>query len=235
MIIAIFYSGDLSPASLVPAAGALALLAVLNRSGVTVLGPYALVGLLLWGFVLKSGVHATLAGVALAFAIPLRTSDAGVSPLKRLERQLHPWVTLGIMPVFAFANAGVSFAGFDTGRLLEPVTLGVVLGSWSASSSGSSASLGWSCARVSAKLPAGASWLQVYGVSVLCGIGFTMSLFVGSLAFEHLPRTDYLIANRIGILIGSLVAALLGYAVLLAASNVKAPTTEVQQIVKHPV
>ncbi len=228
VIIAIFYSGDMSLVSLVLAAAALTVLAVLNRSGVMAVVPYVLVGLLLWVFVLKSGVHATLAGVALAFAIPLQTGDAGVSPLKRLEQQLHPWVIFGIMPVFAFANAGVSLTGFNAGRLLEPVTLGVVLGLVVGKQLGVFG-FSWLVVRAGlARLPSGVNWQQLYGVSILCGIGFTMSLFVGSLAFEHLPRTDYLVANRIGILIGSLVAALAGYAVLFTASlRVATPATEV--------
>ena len=223
VIIAIFYAGDVSLTSLLLASIALVVLALLNRGGVTALGPYTLVGVLLWVFVLKSGVHATLAGVALAFAIPLHSGNGGTPPLHRLEHALHPWVVFAIMPVFAFANAGVSLTGFSLDRLYEPVTLGVVLGLVVGKQLGV---FGFSWLVVQAgfaRLPPGASWLQIYGISVLCGIGFTMSLFVGSLAFEHLPRTDYLIANRIGILTGSLVAAVAGYAVLLAASKVEAP------------
>ncbi len=219
VIIAIFYSADVSLTMLVLAIFALTVLTVLNRCGVKSLVPFCLVGLMLWIFVLKSGVHATLAGVALAFAIPLRVGGSESSPLKRLEHQLHPWVTYGIMPVFAFANAGVSLSGFSVGRILEPVTLGVILGLVIGKQIGVFG-FTWLAVRAGlARLPAGATWLQIYGVSVLCGIGFTMSLFVGSLAFEHLPRTDYLVANRLGILIASFVAAVWGYAVLYAAPS----------------
>ncbi len=221
VIIAIFYSGAVSVTSLLLAAAALVVLTLLNRKGVTAIAPYGLIGLLMWVFVLKSGVHATLAGVALAFAIPLRTKNPDYSPLKRLEHSLHPWVTYGIMPVFAFANAGVSLAGFNVSRVLEPVTLGVILGLVLGKQLGVFG-FSWLVVKAGfARLPTGATWLQVYGVSILCGIGFTMSLFIGSLAFEHLPRTDFLIANRIGILIGSLIAALVGYAVLYSASKAR--------------
>ncbi|MEM7584957.1 MAG: Na+/H+ antiporter NhaA [Acidobacteriota bacterium] len=220
VIIAIFYSGDVSVTSLALASGAMVFLIVLNRSRVLRIVPYALIGLAMWVFVLKSGVHATLAGVALAFAIPLRAGGApGSSPLERLEHSLHPWVTYGIMPVFAFANAGVSLSGFTANKLLEPVTLGVILGLVVGKQVGVFG-FSWLAVKTGlARLPQGATWLHVYGVSMLCGIGFTMSLFIGSLAFEHLPRTDFLIANRIGILVGSLIAALGGYAVLRAASG----------------
>ncbi|MEM7349573.1 MAG: Na+/H+ antiporter NhaA [Acidobacteriota bacterium] len=224
VIIAIFYAGDISLTSLALASVALVVLTILNRSGVTAISPYVVIGLMLWVFVLKSGVHATLAGVALAFAIPLRNSQ-GESPSSRLEHGLHSWVSFGIMPVFAFANAGVSLSGFDVARLAEPVTLGVILGLVIGKPLGVFG-FSWLVVRTGlARLPQGVSWLQVYGVSTLCGIGFTMSLFIGSLAFEHLTRTDYLIANRIGILVGSLVSALVGYAVLAAAAGRRAPAT----------
>ncbi len=214
VIIALFYSRDLSTTSLGLAGATVLVLVVMNRLGVKNLVAYTLVGLALWVFVLKSGVHATLAGVVLALAIPYRGK---ASPAFTLEKALHTWVSFLILPVFAFANAGIDLSGLKLADLGEPVTLGVILGlvagkqigifgfSWLAAATGL-------CRR-----PEGASWLQLYGVAALCGVGFTMSLFISSLAFEHLPQPELLTANRLGILVGSGIAGLLGFILLRLA------------------
>jgi len=215
VIIALFYTADLSLISLGLAMAGIAALVALNLAGVRSLAPYVLVGIALWVCVLKSGVHATLAGVALGFAIPLRGAG-GVdgSPLGRLEHALHPWVTYGILPVFALANAGVPLAGLTPAGLLEPVSLGIALGLIFGKQAGVMAAA-WLAVRLGlGNLPAGASWLQFYGVALLTGIGFTMSLFIGTLAFQS---PEYHVALRIGVLGGSLVCALAGYLVLRAA------------------
>jgi NhaA family Na+:H+ antiporter len=218
VIIALFYTADLSLLSLGLAAAAIIALAALNLAGVRNLAPYVLVGIALWVFVLKSGVHATLAGVALAFAIPLRgEGSADDSPARHLEHTLHPWVTYGILPVFAFVNAGVPLAGLTVAGLLEPVSLGIALGLVFGKQVGVMAA-SWLAVRLRlGSLPEGASWLQFYGVALLTGIGFTMSLFIGTLAFRS---PEYHIALRIGVLGGSLVCAVAGYLVLRAASPV---------------
>ncbi|MHC4925676.1 MAG: Na+/H+ antiporter NhaA, partial [Planctomycetota bacterium] len=214
VIIALFYTNDLAPVSFILAALTVGVLAAMNRLGVHDFVAYMLVGTALWLFVLKSGVHATLAGVVLALAIPY---EGRKSMGRRLEKALHNWVSYLILPVFAFANAGVSLAGQEFGALGHPVTLGVILGlvvgkqvgiftfSWLATKAGL------------AKRPAGTTWRQVYAVATLCGVGFTMSLFIGSLAFEHLPQEDLLTANRLGILVGSAIAGVLGFALLRLA------------------
>jgi len=187
----------------------------LNLAGVRRIAPYVLVGILVWICVLKSGVHATLAGVALGFAIPLRGSDKGAEPpLRRLEHMLHPWVTYGILPVFAFANAGVSLAGLSLNSLLEPVTLGVALGLFLGKQL-SVFGITWIAVQLGiGEKPAGASWLQLYGMSVLTGIGFTMSLFIGTLAFEA-PENN--VAVRLGVLCASVACGAAGYLVLYLA------------------
>ncbi len=218
-IIALFYSGNLSTSSAALAGAALVVLVVLNRRGVRSRAAYVLVGVALWLFVLKSGVHATLAGVALAFTIPLeRDGEEGSGMLVELEHDLHPWVAFAVLPVFAFANAGVSLGGLSPAQLLEPVPLGIVAGLFLGKQIGV---FGFSALAVLlgiAEKPRRASWLQVYGVSVLCGIGFTMSLFIASLAFERAPEHP-LLTDRLGILVGSLLAALVGYSVLRLAPS----------------
>ncbi len=216
VIIALFYTADLTTEALGLAAAGVAALIVLNRAGVTRLAPYILVGVFLWACVLKSGVHATLAGVALAFAVPFRAGEADDEPpLVRLEHMLHPWVAFGILPLFAFANAGVPLAGLTLGALLEPVTLGIILGLFVGKQVGVLATT-WAAVRLGlAKLPEGSSWIQIYGVAVLTGIGFTMSLFIGELAF---PAGDQSAAVRVGVLSGSLLSAFVGYVVLLLAA-----------------
>jgi NhaA family Na+:H+ antiporter len=194
----------------------LALLFGLNRMGVKHLWVYLLLGLGLWYLVLKSGAHATLAGVALALTIPLRATpaapEAADSPLHRLEHGLQPWVAFLVVPVFGFANAGVSFAGLSPSVLFGPVPLGIALGLFLGKQVGVF-TFAWAAIRAGfADLPAHASWAQLYGVAVLCGIGFTMSLFIGLLAFRASP--DLIEATKIGVLSGSLLSALVG-AILL--------------------
>lgn len=218
VIIAIFYSGELSTLSLGLAAACIASLVAMNRLGVVKLGPYMIIGLILWVCVLKSGVHATLAGVTLAFCIPLRTKNAEPSPLLTLEHALHPWVAYGILPLFAFANAGLSLSGVTVESFTHDVPMGIAVGLLLGKTVGVFG-LTWVAVKVGiAALPQGANWGQVMGVAILCGIGFTMSLFVGSLAFEP-GVSDYAGMDRMGILTGSILAALIGYAVTAAASR----------------
>ncbi|MGQ0673543.1 MAG: Na+/H+ antiporter NhaA [Hyphomicrobium sp.] len=220
IIIALFYTVDLSTLALALAAMGLAALALLNLRGVMRIAPYILAGVFVWICVLKSGVHATLAGVATGFAIPLsaqRGSSAGPSPSAHLQEMLHPWVAFGVLPLFAFANAGVSLAGVTWDRLLDPVPAGIALGLAVGKPVGIFA---FSAAAVLLGLsqrPAGSSWAQIFGVAILGGVGFTMSLFIGMLAF---PDAGSAADVRIGVLAGSLVAALAGYAFLHHASQV---------------
>ncbi|ROL65413.1 Na(+)/H(+) antiporter NhaA [Pseudomonas protegens] len=218
VIIAIFYSGALSTLSLMLAAACIAALVAMNRMGVVKLGPYMIIGLILWVCVLKSGVHATLAGVTLAFCIPLRTRNAEPSPAQALEHALHPWVAFGILPLFAFANAGLSLSGVTLESFTHHVPMGIAIGLLLGKTIGVFG-LSWLAIKTGlTALPAGANWGQVLGVAILCGIGFTMSLFVGSLAFVP-GSSEYAGMDRMGILTGSLLAALIGYAVTAAASR----------------
>ncbi len=218
VVIALFYSGELSNLSLLIAGAAIVALITMNRLGVLKLGPYLLIGLVLWVCVLKSGVHATLAGVVLAFCIPMRAQNQKSSPLLTLEHALHPWVAYGILPLFAFANAGVSLTGVTLESFTHHVPMGIAAGLLLGKTLGVFG-LTWLAVKVGmAKLPAGANWGQVLGVSILCGIGFTMSLFVGSLAYD--PATSaYAGADRMGILTGSILAAFIGYAVMAVSSR----------------
>lgn len=216
VIIAVFYADNLAPLSLGVAFAALLALFALNRSGVARLAPYLFIGLVLWVAVLKSGVHATLAGVALAFFIPLRARGSeSHSPLRNLEHDLVAPVAFAILPLFAFANAGVSLAGVTVAALLAPVPLGIAAGLLVGKTAG--VFLGsWLTVRLGlARLPLGADWGSMLGVSVLCGIGFTMSLFIAGLAFEGTGR-EFVVQTRLGILCGSLAAAVIGYALLSA-------------------
>ena len=217
VIIALFYTSDLSVMALALAMVSLIILFLFNRSGVTNLSIYALVGILLWVFVLKSGVHATLAGVALAFAIPLRAAN-GRSPLHDLEHALQPWVAFAILPIFALANAGISLGSISFNTLFTSVPLGIIIGLFVGKQLGVfgfswvTIKLGW------ATLPTGTNWWHIYGVSLLCGVGFTMSLFITSLAFEH-AGPQYVVADRLGILVGSLLSAIAGYIIINFASK----------------
>ena len=216
IVIAAFYTSDLSLLSLALGGSSILVLIVLNRSGVARIAPYVLTGIVTWVFVLKSGVHATLAGFLLGLSIPLATSDAADasdSPLRRLESALHPWVAFAIMPVFAFANAGISFASIGVDLLLSPVVIGIVAGLFVGKQLGIFACI-WLLVRLGiARLPRNTTWVSLYGVSILAGIGFTMSLFIGTLAFEN-GNFDHADATRLGVLVGSLLSALLGYVVL---------------------
>lgn len=211
IIIALFYADDLHVYVLLFALLPIAGLFLLNRAGYMHRGAYILLGTILWLAVLKSGVHATMAGVITAMFIPVRVADEKRSPARRLEHDLHPWVVFLILPLFGFANAGVSFAGVSGDVFMHPVTLGIVLGlfvgkqvgvfgaSWLAVKSG------W-CPK-----PAETQWGQIYGAALLCGIGFTMSLFIGGLAFAD-PAAQATV--RLGVLAGSILSAVTGYIVL---------------------
>ncbi|MEO7774318.1 MAG: Na+/H+ antiporter NhaA [Steroidobacteraceae bacterium] len=204
LIIAFFYTAQLDLPALGAAAALLGILFAMNRFGVTRLLPYLGVGVALWVFVHASGIHATLAGVALALAIPLRARG---TPLRRLEHGLHPWITFGVIPVFGFANAGVSLRGLSLADLGDAVPLGVALGLFFGKQIGVFAA-SWAAIRLGiARLPDGASWRQLYGVALLCGIGFTMSLFIGLLAFDSAALQE---ETKIGVLLGSTCSAIAG-------------------------
>jgi NhaA family Na+:H+ antiporter len=219
IIIALFYAGELSPLMLGLDAVTFAALVALNRLRVGHLLPYLVLGCLLWFFVLKSGLHATIAGVLLALVIPLSVparNGKPSSPLLRLEGALHPWVIYGVLPIFGFVNAGLSFGGLSVSAVLHPVTLGIALGLFFGKQIGIFGSV-WLAARLGlAQLPRNTSTIQVYGMALLCGIGFTMSLFIGLLAFADAPQFEDM--TKLGVLAGSLVSALLGWLVLRLAS-----------------
>jgi NhaA family Na+:H+ antiporter len=207
IIIALFYTDQLSTPMLLGAGFCGGLLWLLNHRGVERVDVYAVLGLVMWLCVLKSGVHATLAGVATALAVPMARRDGG-SPLRETEHALQPWVAFGVLPMFAFANAGVSLAGITPATLLQPVTLGVALGLVAGKTAGVFGAT-WLMVRAGAAArPAGADWWQVLAISLLCGIGFTMSLFIGGLAFED-QGPVYARSVKLGVLAGSLVSAVL--------------------------
>ena len=215
VIIALFYNSDLSVNALMGAGAAIVALFVLNRMGVTRIAAYILVGAALWIFVLKSGVHATLAGVVAALFVP--TADPAHPdhpPSSRLEHSLHPWVAFGILPIFAFANAGVNLTGMSLRNLLDPIPLGILLGLFVGKQVGVF-TFAWLAVKSGlARLPSGVTFAQVYGAAVLCGIGFTMSLFIGMLAFENAAAGEVIVSDRIGILAGTLLSAAMGSLVL---------------------
>jgi len=212
-IIALFYSTGLTMPMLLASFATLAVLIVMNRMGVRRLLPYLLLGLLLWFFVLQSGVHATLAGVALALCIPLgKPEEEARSPLLFLEEKMHYWVAFAVVPIFGFANAGVSLSGITLGNLVDPVPLGVALGLFVGKQIGVFLAAVLAIRAGLAVLPEGSNWAQLYGVALLCGIGFTMSLFIGNLAF---PGAAHLIDEvKVGVLLGSILAAIGGVIVL---------------------
>ncbi len=215
VIIAIFYTTDLSTLSITVALVSLAVLIALNMFGVTKKAAYFIVGTILWISVLKSGVHATLAGVALAFTIPLNAKDKNnnpISPLKDIEHGLHFWVAFFILPLFAFVNAGVNVTEISLHQMSDSVPLGIMLGLFIGKQLGV---FGFSWVAIKlhlAELPKGSNWLQLYGVSLLTGIGFTMSLFIVSLAFEDDQAFQY--TDKLAILVGSFMSGGLGYWVL---------------------
>lgn len=219
VIIAIFYTSDLSVASLAVAAAALLVLFILNRKGVLDFAPYLLVGVVLWAAVLKSGVHATLAGVLIALFIPFKKQPGeNKTQLEILEHDLHPMVAYGILPLFAFANTGISFEGITLQSFTNSVPLGIAAGLFFGNQIGVF-SFSWLAIKSGiARLPDGANWLQMYGISLLCGIGFTMSLFISSLAFQQGDQAMP-IDDRLGILFGSLISGVLGYTVLRLATK----------------
>ena len=213
VIIAVFYTSDLSLLSLFVAAAFVLALFALNRKGLRSIAAYVLIGIALWIAVLKSGVHATLAGVLLALFIPHKGKTEDSSLLKRLEHDLHPAVAFGILPIFAFTNAGVPLAGLTMDSFLQPISLGIVLGLFIGNQIGIFG-FTWLAIKFGlAQLPTSVRWIHMYGVSFVCGIGFTMSLFISSLAFEH-TGTDYGDIVRLGILIGSILSAFFGYIIL---------------------
>ena len=212
VIIALFYTSHLSGTALGIAMSCIAILALLSWRGVMRITLYVLVGLVMWVALLKSGIHATLAGVVLAIFIPMKKDpdNGGWSPLHRLEHDLHGTVSFVILPLFAFVNAGVSLQGMGAEQILGPVPVGIALGLVIGKQLGVFAFCLLGIKLGIARLPQGISWSMLYGVAILCGIGFTMSLFIGSLAFED-AHSPYLHQDRIGILGGSFISALLGY------------------------
>lgn len=222
VIIALFYTSDLSGQALMFAGLACAALFALNRAGVTRIAPYAFVGAILWFCVLKSGVHATLAGVVTAFAVPLfGRKPMSASPLHDTIHALHPFVAFVVLPVFAFANAGVSLAGVTPASLVQSVPLGVALGLIIGKAVGVSGAAFLAVRLRLADLPSDLDWRHIAGVACLCGIGFTMSLFIGSLAFDDAVRMNEV---KLGVLAGSFLSGLIGYFVLnWAAGTARAP------------
>ena len=213
LVIAFFYTADLSLSMLLAAGAGCLLLLALNRARVTAIGPYVVVGLVIWVCVLKSGIHATLAGVITALAIPL-TDGKGGSPLQTAEHALHPWVAYLVLPVFAFANAGVDLAGVSLATVMQTVPLGIASGLLFGKFMGVFGA-SWLLIRFAgARLPEHSNWLQFAGVAVLCGVGFTMSLFIGSLAFAGADAA-YAAQVKIGVLLGSLLSATLAVTLLL--------------------
>lgn len=220
VIIALFYTADLSLTALALAGVGVAVLLALNLTGVGRRAPYMLAGVFLWVCVLKSGVHATIAGVIVGLAVPLRAGDS--SPLASLEHDLHPWVAFGALPVFAFANAGVRLAGMTPAVLLDPIQLGVALGLFLGKPFGVAGSI-WLAVRFGlGTRPHGADGRQIYGMALLTGIGFTMSLFIGTLAF---PAEGYDVDVRIAVLLASLCSGISGYLVLRAGQPKSTVTT----------
>jgi len=218
VIIALFYTSNLSLVSLVLAAFGIAALIALNRLGVRSVAPYVLVGIALWVCVLKSGVHATLAGVALGFAIPGKpAADGGPAPLAGLIHSLHPWVAFAILPTFAFVNAGINLSAIDLGAMFSGVPAGIALGLFVGKPLGVMLFVGLAVLLGVAALPRGTTWAQMFGVAVLCGIGFTMSLFIGGLAFAE-GGAGYEGVDRLAIIAGSLASGAAGYVILRLAT-----------------
>lgn len=219
IIIALFYTSDLSVHALVLAGVGVVLLAILNRMKVTGFTPYVLIGLLIWVAVLKSGVHATLAGVLVALFIPYHDpKNCDYSPVEQLEHDLHTTVAFFILPLFAFANAGISFTGMGVADVFHKVPLGIALGLLLGKPLGVML-FSWLGVKLGiAKLPTHVNWQHIFGASLLCGVGFTMSLFIGGLAFT----ADHAFDERIGIVLGSLLAGLGGYLYLRHITKNKA-------------
>jgi len=217
LIIAFFYSGDLSISYLSLILISYIFLLVLNKFGIKVFLPYLIIGTFMWFFTYRSGIHATIAGVLLASTIPHRIKDKDFSLLIKLEHAISPYVAFMIMPIFAFANAGVSLEGLSLSSLLQPVPLGILLGLFIGKQVGVMIFSFVAVKTGAAQMPDNSSWLSLYGVSVLTGIGFTMSLFVGNLAFAE--NIQYIDGVKIGVLAGSLLSTLFGYFILLFSSK----------------
>jgi len=214
IIIALFYTSKISFAALLVVALCIPVLAFMNYRNVASKSSYVFIGVIMWIATLKSGVHATLAGVVLAMFIPMASNDRpGYSPLKSLEHDLHSMVAFLVLPIFAFANAGISLEGVSAEQLMHGVPLGIALGLFAGKQVGIFG-LCWLFIKMKlAKLPTGMNWMSLYGTSALCGIGFTMSLFIGSLAFEE-TGVNLLFDERLGIIIGSLLSGVVGFVVL---------------------
>ncbi|MDA7475814.1 Na+/H+ antiporter NhaA [Candidatus Pelagibacter ubique] len=217
LIIAFFYSGDLSISYLSLILISYILLLTLNKFGVKKFIPYLIIGAFMWFFTYKSGIHATIAGVLLASTIPHRIKEKDFSLLIKLEHAISPYVAFMIMPIFAFANAGVSLEGLSLTSLLEPVPLGILLGLFVGKQVGVMVVSFIAVKFGVAQMPDKSSWLSLYGVSILTGVGFTMSLFVGNLAFAE--NIQYIDGVKIGVLAGSLLSTVFGYFILLYASK----------------
>ena len=222
VIIAVFYTSDLSTNALTLALLGFSVAVGLNRAGVKRAAPYVLIGVLMWVFVLKSGVHATLAGVMIALTVPMKREDGDHSLLHQLEHALHPWVAYMILPIFAFANAGVTLTGLTWADFAQPLTLGIAAGLFIGKQIGVMGATVLAVKTGFARLPQGVSWRHIYGIAALTGVGFTMSLFIGSLAFG---ADDKMNAVRLGVLLGSVLSGLFGYVILRSAPQ-KALTAE---------
>ena len=215
VIIAVFYTSQLSINALTISMLGFAVAIVLNRMGIQRTAPYLLVGIVMWVFVLKSGVHATLAGVLIALTIPLKSKNEDEALLYKMEHGLHPWVAFLILPIFAFANAGVNFTGIGIDDLLQPLTLGIAVGLFLGKQIGVFLATWIGVKSGIARLPENVTWRHVYGVACLTGVGFTMSLFIGSLAFG---AADEMNAVRLGVVLGSVLSGLFGYVLLKSAA-----------------
>lgn len=214
LIIAFFYTAKISLLSLWIVISCIFVLFIMNRRNVSSKSLYVFIGVIMWVATLKSGVHATLAGVVMAMFIPIKANtNAGGSPLKEMEHDLHAAVAFFILPLFAFANAGIDFTGLGVEQFLHPVPLGITLGLFIGNQVGVFGFCWLAIKLRLTRLPQGMGWLTLYGTSALCGIGFTMSLFIGSLAFEE-TGVNLLFDERIGIVLGSLLSGVLGYLIL---------------------
>ena len=219
IIIAFFYSTDLQYMYLILMIGSFLALLIINKFGVKKFAPYLLAGLFLWYFTHESGIHSTISGVVLALTIPHRVKEKDFSLLLKLEHILSPYVAFGIMPLFALANAGVSLEGVSTKTLMAPVPLGILCGLFFGKQLGVFLFSYLSIKLKFAEMPSNSNWIKIYGVGILTGIGFTMSLFVGNLAF--IEDTQHMDGVKIGVLCGSLLSAFVGYFLLLIVSNKK--------------
>ena len=221
LIIALFYTSKISITSLTVAALCIPILYIFNRCNITSKSPYILVGVIMWVAMLKSGVHATLSGIILAMFIPLYSKlEPTTSPLKSMESDLHSVVAFFVLPIFAFANAGINFRGMSLAQVFHDVPIGIAFGLFFGKQIGIFGLCWLSIKLKIANLPTGTSWLSLYGTAILCGIGFTMSLFIGSLAFEE-TGVNLLFDDRLGIIIGSLFSGVVGYIVLRLSLNSK--------------